>query len=50
MSATRRTVSAPLGFWSAAGLVVGHTIGVGIFLTPGELIGALASPALTVGL
>jgi basic amino acid/polyamine antiporter, APA family len=50
MSATRRAVSAPLGFWTAAALVVGHTIGVGIFLTPGELIGALASPALTVGL
>jgi basic amino acid/polyamine antiporter, APA family len=31
-------------------LVVGHTIGVGIFLTPAELIGGLASPALTLGL
>jgi APA family basic amino acid/polyamine antiporter len=40
----------PLGFWSATALVVGHTIGVGIFLTPAELIGALASPALTFGL
>ena len=39
-----------LGFWSAAALVVGHTIAVGIFLTPAELIGALASPALTLGL
>ena len=39
-----------LGFWSATALVVGHTIGVGIFLTPAELIGALASPALTFGL
>ncbi len=39
-----------LGFWSATALVVGHTIGVGIFLTPAELIGALASPALTLGL
>lgn len=29
---------------------MGHTIGVGIFLTPAELIGALASPALTLGL
>jgi APA family basic amino acid/polyamine antiporter len=29
---------------------VGHTIGVGIFLTPAEVIGALASPALTSGL
>jgi APA family basic amino acid/polyamine antiporter len=36
--------------WSAAALVVGHTIGVGIFLTPAEFIGALASPALTLGL
>ena len=40
----------PLGVWSATALVVGHTIGVGIFLTPAELIGALASPALTFGL
>lgn len=39
-----------LGLWSATTLVVGHTIGVGIFLTPAELIGALAAPALTLGL
>lgn len=39
-----------LGLWSATALVVGHTIGVGIFLTPAELIGALGSPALTLGL
>lgn len=39
-----------LGLWSATALVVGHTIAVGIFLTPAELIGALASPALTLGL
>ena len=39
-----------LGLWSATALVVGHTIGVGIFLTPAGLIGALASPALTLGL
>ena len=42
--------SRALGLWSATALVVGHTIGVGIFLTPAELIGALASPALTFGL
>lgn len=42
--------SRTLGLWSATALVVGHTIGVGIFLTPAELIGALASPALTLGL
>ena len=29
---------------------MGHTIGVGIFLTPAELVAALASPALTLGL
>ena len=29
---------------------MGHTIGVGVFLTPAETIGALASPALTLGL
>jgi len=39
-----------LGLVSATALVVGHTIAVGIFLTPAELIGALASPALTLGL
>jgi APA family basic amino acid/polyamine antiporter len=39
-----------LGLGSATALVVGHTIGVGIFLTPAELIGGLASPALTLGL
>ena len=39
-----------LGLWSTAGLVVGHTIAVGIFLTPAQLIGALASPAWTLGL
>ena len=36
-----------LGLWSSTALVVGSTIGVGIFLTPAELIGAVASPALT---
>jgi APA family basic amino acid/polyamine antiporter len=39
-----------IGLWTAVALVVGHTIGVGIFLTPAELIGALRSPALTLGL
>src|SRR4029450_9006487 len=45
MSHTKRS----LGLWPATALVVGHTIGVGIFLTPAELIGALASPALSFG-
>ncbi|MGE5276523.1 MAG: APC family permease [Acidobacteriota bacterium] len=49
-NAQARDVARKLGLWSAAALVVGHTIGVGIFLTPAELIGALASPALTLGL
>lgn len=45
------TPAAPsLGLWSATALVIGHTIAVGIFLTPAELIGAAASPALTLGL
>src|SRR5687768_12733500 len=39
-----------LGLWSATALVVSHTVAVGIFLTPAQLIGALASPALTFGL
>lgn len=42
--------SRALGLGSATALVVGHTIAVGIFLTPAELIGALASPALTLGM
>jgi APA family basic amino acid/polyamine antiporter len=36
--------------WSATALVVGHTIGVGIFLTPAAIIGTLASPAWVFGL
>jgi APA family basic amino acid/polyamine antiporter len=48
--ASRDGTPREIGFWSASALVVGHTIGVGIFLTPAELIGALASPALTLGL
>jgi APA family basic amino acid/polyamine antiporter len=40
--------AARLGLWSATALVVGHTIAVGVFLTPAELIGALASPGLTL--
>jgi APA family basic amino acid/polyamine antiporter len=44
------TAPRALGLWSATALVVGHTIGVGIFLTPAQLVGALASPALTLGL
>lgn len=43
-------VSNGLGLWSATALVIGYTIAIGIFLTPAELIGALASPALTFGL
>lgn len=39
-----------LGLWPTTTLVVGHTIAVGIFLTPAELIGAVASPGLTLGL
>jgi APA family basic amino acid/polyamine antiporter len=39
-----------LGLWSATALVIGHTIGVGIFLTPAELIGALRAPGVTIAL
>jgi APA family basic amino acid/polyamine antiporter len=38
-----------LGLWSATALVVGHTIGVGVFLTPATLIGSLGSPLLILG-
>lgn len=50
MSDTGAAPVRELGLWSATGLVVAHAIGVGIFLTPAGLIGALASPALTLGL
>ncbi len=35
---------------AAVALVVGHTVAVGIFLTPAAVIGALGSPWLTLGL
>ena len=50
MRNTGDPASRDLGLWSAIALVVGHAIGVGIFLTPADLIGALASPVLTLGL
>jgi APA family basic amino acid/polyamine antiporter len=46
---TRASASGGLGLWSATAFVVGHTIAVGIFLTPADIIGGLASPALTIG-
>lgn len=48
MSAARS--AGRLGLWSATALVIGHTIGVGIFLTPAELIGALRAPGVTIAL
>jgi APA family basic amino acid/polyamine antiporter len=39
-----------LGLASATALVISHTVAVGIFLAPGEIIGALGSPALTFAL
>ena len=42
--------SAGITLWPATALVMGHTIGIGIFLTPAEVIGAVASPALTLAL
>jgi APA family basic amino acid/polyamine antiporter len=45
-----QSVPRGLGLWSATALVISNTVAVGIFLTPAELIGALASPALTLGL
>jgi APA family basic amino acid/polyamine antiporter len=50
MSAVAVSPPRGLGLWSAAALVISNTIAVGIFLTPAELIGALASPALTLTL
>ena len=41
--------TAGLGLWPAIALVIGHTIGIGIFLTPAELLGTVASPGLTIG-
>lgn len=46
MTSVRRT----LGLWPASALVIGHTIAVGIFLTPAELVGALSSPGLVITL
>jgi APA family basic amino acid/polyamine antiporter len=45
-----RAPRAELGVWAATALVVGHTIGVGVFLTPAEILGTLASPAWVLGL
>jgi APA family basic amino acid/polyamine antiporter len=42
--------SVRLGLWPAFALVVGHTIGVGVFLTPAEILGTLQSPAWVLGL
>jgi APA family basic amino acid/polyamine antiporter len=41
---------ARIGVWAATALVISHTVAVGIFLTPAELIGAMASPAWTFAL
>jgi basic amino acid/polyamine antiporter, APA family len=47
---TPPAVTRRVGVWSATALVISHTIAVGIFLTPAQLIGSLASPVLTLGL
>jgi len=39
-----------LGLWPTTALVVGHTIGVGVFLTPAEILGTLASPRWVLAL
>ena len=45
-----RTAAPTIGLWPATSFVVGHTVAVGIFLTPAETIGSLASPALTIAI
>lgn len=40
--------SRTLGSWTTGALVVGHTIGVGIFLTPAAVIGTLGDPRLVL--
>lgn len=40
--------SGTLGPWTAGALVVGHTIGVGIFLTPAAVIGTIGDPRLVL--
>src|SRR5215475_8097646 len=50
MRRTDSSKAGAIGLWPATALVIGHTIAVGIFLTPAEVIGSLASPALTIGL
>ena len=39
-----------LGVWSSVGLVIGITIGTGIFRTPGRIASLVPSPLLVVGL
>lgn len=41
---TRGDLARRLGLWTAVSLVVGETIGVGIFLTPAEMAKTLGSP------
>lgn len=41
---------ARIGVWAAVALVISHTVAVGIFLTPAQLIGAIAAPAWTFAL
>lgn len=49
MPGVREAAPARFGVWSGTALVVGHTVGVGVFLTPATLIDALRSPYLILG-
>src|SRR5688572_25470313 len=46
---TRDPFTRRLGFWSALGLVVGVTIGSGIFRTPASIAARVPDPALMLG-
>jgi amino acid transporter len=46
---TRDPFARRLGFWSALGLVVGVTIGSGIFRTPASIAARVPDPALMMG-
>ena len=46
---TRDLLSRRLGFWSALGLVVGVTIGSGIFRTPASIAARVPDPTLMLG-
>ena len=50
MTSLDSTDGRPLGFAAASSVVVGMVVGIGIFLTPAELVRALGSPGLVLAM